>query len=68
MKRSLLSAILLVGPAAAFAQDRLPTIPPGQYTAEQTQAAEAFEAARGVLAPNMSRREPAERYGVTALR
>jgi 4-carboxymuconolactone decarboxylase len=33
---------------AAQAQERLPTIPPEQYTAEQKQAAAAFEAARRV--------------------
>ena len=33
---------------AALAQDRLPTIPPAQYTAEQKQAAADFEAARKV--------------------
>lgn len=31
---------------AAFAADRLPTIPPAQYTPEQKQAASEFEAAR----------------------
>lgn len=33
--------------AAAQAQDRLPTIPPQDYTPEQKQAAEAFQQARG---------------------
>jgi 4-carboxymuconolactone decarboxylase len=33
---------------AAFAQERLPTIPPAQYTAEQKQAAADFETARKV--------------------
>ncbi|MCJ2123228.1 carboxymuconolactone decarboxylase family protein [Methylobacterium sp. J-077] len=33
--------------AAADAQDRLPTIPPQDYTPEQKQAAEAFTQARG---------------------
>jgi 4-carboxymuconolactone decarboxylase len=33
--------------AAAQAQDRLPTIPPQDYTPEQKQAAEAFAQARG---------------------
>jgi 4-carboxymuconolactone decarboxylase len=33
--------------AAARAQDRLPTIPPQDYTPEQRQAAEAFAQARG---------------------
>ncbi|MDQ6628125.1 MAG: carboxymuconolactone decarboxylase family protein [Pseudomonadota bacterium] len=32
--------------AAAHAEDRLPTIPPAQYSAEQQQAASDFEAAR----------------------
>ncbi|UHC18933.1 carboxymuconolactone decarboxylase family protein [Methylobacterium currus] len=35
-------------PSAASAEDRLPTIPPAQYSPEQKQAAEAFEAARKV--------------------
>lgn len=39
-------AVLL--PGAARAEDRLPTIPPVQYSPEQKQAAEAFEAARKV--------------------
>ncbi len=34
--------------ATAFATDRLPTIPPAQYTPEQKQAANDFEAARKV--------------------
>lgn len=34
--------------AAAEAEERLPTIPPAQYTAEQKQAAADFEAARKV--------------------
>jgi 4-carboxymuconolactone decarboxylase len=33
---------------SAHAEDRLPTIPPGQYNAEQQQAATEFEAARKV--------------------
>ena len=43
-------ALAILAPAlsaAARAQDRLPTIPPQDYTAEQKQAAEAFEQARG---------------------
>ncbi len=40
-----LAALLLV-PGVARAEDRLPTIPPAQYSPEQKQAAEAFEAAR----------------------
>ena len=31
---------------SAHAQDRLPTVPPAQYSAEQKQAAADFEAAR----------------------
>ena len=38
---------LAVPTVPALAEDRLPTIPPQAYTAEQRQAAEAFEAARG---------------------
>ena len=34
--------------SAAFATDRLPTIPPAQYTPDQKQAAADFEAARKV--------------------
>lgn len=48
LKPRLLLPALLVAllPGAAFAEDRLPTIPPAQYSPEQKQAAEAFEAAR----------------------
>lgn len=41
-----LAALSLAAPAAR-AQDRLPTIPPQDYTAAQKQAAEAFAEARG---------------------
>jgi 4-carboxymuconolactone decarboxylase len=41
-----LSALLLARPARAA--DRLPTIPPGQYSEEQKRAAEEFRAARNV--------------------
>lgn len=41
----LLALSVLAKPA--LAEDRLPTIPPQAYTAEQRQAAEAFETARG---------------------
>lgn len=44
--RILLALALIVSPLAARAAERLPTIPPSQYTPEQKQAAEAFEAAR----------------------
>lgn len=44
--RTLLALALIVSPLAARAAERLPTIPPSQYTPEQKQAAEAFEAAR----------------------
>ena len=40
-------AALPLALAPAFAQDRLPTIPPQDYTPEQKQAAEAFAQARG---------------------
>jgi 4-carboxymuconolactone decarboxylase len=43
-----LSLILVCAVFAAQAQERLPTIPPEQYTVEQKQAAAAFEAARKV--------------------
>jgi 4-carboxymuconolactone decarboxylase len=39
---------LLAWPAAAAPEERLPTIPPAQYTVEQKQAAADFEAARKV--------------------
>lgn len=41
-----LAALFVLVPLAASAQDRLPTIPPDQYTPEQKQAAQAFEEAR----------------------
>ena len=53
MPRLLPALLLALMPAAtwagaALAEDRLPTIPPAQYSPEQKQAAEAFEAARKV--------------------
>jgi 4-carboxymuconolactone decarboxylase len=50
MRKARLGSTLLAGLAAASAQaqDRLPTVPPAQYTAEQKQAAADFEAARKV--------------------
>jgi 4-carboxymuconolactone decarboxylase len=39
---------LLFGALAAHSGDRLPTIPPEQYTPEQKQASAEFEAARKV--------------------
>jgi 4-carboxymuconolactone decarboxylase len=45
--RKLASMTLIgLGTLAAHANERLPTIPPAQYTAEQKQAAVEFEAAR----------------------
>jgi 4-carboxymuconolactone decarboxylase len=41
-------ALLMTSGVAARAQERLPTIPPSQYTDEQKQAAADFEAARKV--------------------
>src|ERR1700679_601775 len=41
-------ALLTIVGAAARAEERLPTIPPAQYTKEQKQAAADFEAARKV--------------------
>lgn len=41
-----LAALFVLFPFAAVAQDRLPTIPPDQYTPEQKQAAKDFEEAR----------------------
>ncbi|MER2266792.1 carboxymuconolactone decarboxylase family protein [Methylobacterium oxalidis] len=46
MKRLALAVTLVLTPLAARGEDRLPTIPPSQYTPEQQQAATAFEAAR----------------------
>jgi 4-carboxymuconolactone decarboxylase len=49
MKRSVFAAagLALLATSGAFAaSDRLPTIPPAQYTPEQQQAASDFEAAR----------------------
>jgi 4-carboxymuconolactone decarboxylase len=43
-----LGCLAALGSFAAQAEDRLPTIPPAQYTAEQKQAAVEFEAARKV--------------------
>jgi 4-carboxymuconolactone decarboxylase len=40
--------ITVLGPGSVFAQQRLPTIPPDQYSAEQKKAAEEFLAARKV--------------------
>jgi 4-carboxymuconolactone decarboxylase len=48
MKSSFLAAIALAFAAAAYGQERLPTIPPDRYTDEQKQAAEEFQAARKV--------------------
>ncbi|ACA15788.1 conserved hypothetical protein [Methylobacterium sp. 4-46] len=48
MIRRLPALALALAPALAFAADRLPTIPPDQYTPEQRKAAEEFEAARKV--------------------
>ena len=41
-------ALLTIAGVAARAEERLPTIPPAQYTEEQKQAAADFEAAREV--------------------
>ena len=43
-----LASLVLIGVSAARADDRLPTIPPAQYSPEQRQAAAEFEAARKV--------------------
>ena len=42
------ASLALIAALTAQAEDRLPTIPPAQYTAEQKQAAAEFEAARKV--------------------
>ncbi|HEY0802050.1 MAG TPA: carboxymuconolactone decarboxylase family protein [Steroidobacteraceae bacterium] len=46
LSRSTLAALLAFCTVAAYAEDRLPTIPPAQYTPEQKQAAADFQAAR----------------------
>jgi 4-carboxymuconolactone decarboxylase len=43
-----LTVLLAIAASAARAEERLPTIPPAQYTPEQRQAAADFEAARKV--------------------
>ena len=43
---SVLIGVATLTTAAACAEDRLPTIPPAQYSTEQKQAAADFEAAR----------------------
>jgi 4-carboxymuconolactone decarboxylase len=48
LRRTSITALLLLTALAAYSVDRLPTIPPAQYTAEQKQAATDFEAARKV--------------------
>lgn len=48
MHKALPAAVACLIPALAAAQDRLPTIPPGQYTEQQRQAAADFLAARKV--------------------
>jgi 4-carboxymuconolactone decarboxylase len=45
-RKSIVTVVLLAGAATAIAQERLPRIPPEQYTPEQKQAAAEFEAAR----------------------
>jgi 4-carboxymuconolactone decarboxylase len=46
--RMTMAGLLTITALAARAEERLPTIPPAQYTAEQKQAAADFEAARKV--------------------
>jgi 4-carboxymuconolactone decarboxylase len=46
--RMAISVLLTIATVAAWAEERLPTIPPAQYTEEQKQAAADFEAARKV--------------------
>jgi 4-carboxymuconolactone decarboxylase len=45
-RRIALSILSTIGAVAARAEERLPTIPPAQYTEQQKQAAADFEAAR----------------------
>jgi 4-carboxymuconolactone decarboxylase len=46
MKRAIAAVAITLFASAAVAQQRLPTIPPGQYSEEQKKAAEDFLAAR----------------------
>jgi 4-carboxymuconolactone decarboxylase len=46
--RTMIAGVLAFAALGAVAEERLPTIPPAQYTAEQKQAAADFEAARKV--------------------
>jgi hypothetical protein len=46
--QTLIAAAATMSLAIASAQERLPTVPPSNYTAEQEQAATEFEAARKV--------------------
>lgn len=46
--RSLVATVGILAATMVCAQDRLPTIPPSNYSVEQTQAAAEFEAARKV--------------------
>jgi 4-carboxymuconolactone decarboxylase len=46
--RMAIAALFGIGAVAARAEERLPTIPPAQYSEEQKQAAAEFEAARKV--------------------
>src|ERR1017187_746553 len=46
--RMAIAVLLTIAAVAARAEERLPTIPPAQYTEEQKQAAADFEAARKV--------------------
>lgn len=48
LRRTTIACLSAFAALAAQAEERLPTIPPAQYTAEQKQAATDFEAARKV--------------------
>jgi 4-carboxymuconolactone decarboxylase len=48
LRRTMIACLSAFAALAAQAEERLPTIPPAQYTAEQKQAAADFEAARKV--------------------
>jgi 4-carboxymuconolactone decarboxylase len=48
IRGAILACLLAFGASSVSAEERLPTIPPAQYTAEQKQAAVDFEAARKV--------------------
>ena len=61
------SLALPLATAAAQAQDRLPTIPPKDYSPEQKQAAEAFAQAIGIKVTNVDGEGGAVKVALTML-